>query len=290
MNFVILDLEWNGSFSKKSKKYFNEIIEFGAVKLDSRLNIVETFSMLITPQVGKKLNKRILQLTQITNEELVSANNTFTHVVSKFSKFLEDSVLLTWGTTDIHTLMENFEYYEKSNKIPFMKRYCDLQVYCEKSLDMYDKAKQMGLSTCAEHLGIDSAELTLHRALTDAELSALCFKRLYDAEEFQKYIELCDEEFYRKVTFRTAYLTDITNPLIDRSQMYFDCPDCGKRATKKSGWSIKNRQFRANFHCKECSKDFSGRITYRLKYEGVTITKKAVPIVKEEQQEENAEN
>ena len=32
MNFVILDLEWNGSYSKRDKKFYNEIIEFGAVK------------------------------------------------------------------------------------------------------------------------------------------------------------------------------------------------------------------------------------------------------------------
>ena len=59
MNFVILDLEWNGSYSKRDKKFYNEIIEFGAVKTDSNLNIIDTFSMLVTPTIGKKLNSRI---------------------------------------------------------------------------------------------------------------------------------------------------------------------------------------------------------------------------------------
>ena len=70
MNFVILDLEWNGSYSKRDKKFYNEIIEFGAVKTDSNLNIIDTFSMLVTPTIGKKLNSRIKALTNITNEEL----------------------------------------------------------------------------------------------------------------------------------------------------------------------------------------------------------------------------
>ena len=34
MNFVILDLEWNGTYSRRLKGFMNEIIEFGAVKVD----------------------------------------------------------------------------------------------------------------------------------------------------------------------------------------------------------------------------------------------------------------
>ena len=33
MNFVILDLEWNSSYSKKYKGFMSEIIEFGAVRI-----------------------------------------------------------------------------------------------------------------------------------------------------------------------------------------------------------------------------------------------------------------
>ena len=31
MDIVILDLEWNGTYSRRLKGYINEIIEFGAV-------------------------------------------------------------------------------------------------------------------------------------------------------------------------------------------------------------------------------------------------------------------
>ena len=40
MNIVILDLEWNGAYSRRLHGFINEIIEFGAVKLDEKLNIV----------------------------------------------------------------------------------------------------------------------------------------------------------------------------------------------------------------------------------------------------------
>ena len=63
MNFVILDLEWNGAYSKRLKGYINEIIEFGAVKVDPQLNILDTFEVLIQPQVGKKISGKIKNLT-----------------------------------------------------------------------------------------------------------------------------------------------------------------------------------------------------------------------------------
>ena len=277
MNFVILDLEWNGSYSKKDKRYYNEIIEFGAVKTDENLNIIDTFSMLVKPQIGKKINSRVKELTHITNEELETASNTYQQVEEKFAEFLGDSVLLTWGISDIHALMDNSLYYYENSHPNFLKRYCDLQTYCEFALDMHDKGRQMGLSTCAEILNIDSRELSLHRALTDAELSLLCFRKLYNKEKIGDYIESCDNEFYRKITFKTAYITDIGNPLIDKKTMFFTCPECNKKARRKSKWIVKNRSFRAKFHCSNCKKDFVGRIIYKLRYEGISVNKNIIP-------------
>ena len=54
MNFVILDLEWNGTYSRRLKGFMNEIIEFGAVKVDECLHVLDTFDALVRPQVGKK--------------------------------------------------------------------------------------------------------------------------------------------------------------------------------------------------------------------------------------------
>lgn len=70
MSYVILDLEWNGSYSKVLHKFVNEIIEIGAVKLDDELNVCDTFTMLVAPKIGKKLCSKVKQLTKITNEEL----------------------------------------------------------------------------------------------------------------------------------------------------------------------------------------------------------------------------
>ena len=52
MDIVILDLEWNGTYSRRLKGYINEIIEFGAVKCGPDLSEKGTFSCFVKPQVG----------------------------------------------------------------------------------------------------------------------------------------------------------------------------------------------------------------------------------------------
>lgn len=282
MKFVILDLEWNGAYSKKTKKFINEIIEFGAVKVDEQFNIIDTFSMLVTPQIGKKLNSRVAKLTNITQEQLFDSHNTFTHVLSRFKKFLGDSIMLTWGTCDILTLIENCKYYLGEQKISFMTTYCNLQAYCEYELNHHDKSRQLGLSTCAQMLDINTENMQLHRAYEDSQLSLLCFEKLYDSETFKEFIEVANDEFYRKITFKNTVLYDLKNPLVDKKEFYIHCDKCGKKARRKSRWKQKNRSFRAQFRCSKCKRDFEGRLTFRLRYEGVKVDRRIVdmPVVK----------
>ena len=62
MSYVILDLEWNSAYSYKLKHFVNEIIEFGAVRLDDELNIESTYSSLVKPKIGRKLNGKVKQI------------------------------------------------------------------------------------------------------------------------------------------------------------------------------------------------------------------------------------
>ena len=66
MSYVILDLEWNGSYSKVLHKFVNEIIEIGAVKLDDELNVCDTFTMLVAPKIGKKLCLSLIHISEPT--------------------------------------------------------------------------------------------------------------------------------------------------------------------------------------------------------------------------------
>ena len=47
MQFIIMDLEWNNAYCKKLKGYINEIIEFGACKVDKDFNVIDEFSVIV---------------------------------------------------------------------------------------------------------------------------------------------------------------------------------------------------------------------------------------------------
>ncbi len=287
MNYVILDLEFNGSYSRRHKRFVNEIIEFGAVKVNSKLEVIDSFSMLIKPQLCKKLSNHITELTHITNEEIFSSNNSFGTVVNRFNKFVGNSVLITWGTTDILTLIDNFKYLLDSDKIKFLKYYCDLQDYCQRKVGFEVANAQLSLQSCADMLGIKNNQDEVHRAYTDALLSLECLKKLYNKADFKMSISKANSEFYKKVTFKTKTLTDLYNPLVDRRELYFNCDNCGHLATATSHFKLRNKCFFADYICPNCHKEFKGRITLKLKYEGVIVKKKIIE--KPPEDEENSD-
>ena len=286
MNYIILDLEFNAAFSKHRHRFVNEIIEFGAVKCDEQLNIIDTFSELVNPQISKKLNTHVSALTHITIDELKQSNSTFSHVMSKFRKFLGDGILMTWSNSDILVLLENYRYFYGNDKLMFLKYYVNLQKYCEKALGYSDRSRQMGLSACAEALGLEFEDNTLHRAYNDAELTAECFKALYDEELLKKFIYECNDDFYRRVSFKNYNICDLRDPSVDRREMFFNCDKCGKRALRRSKWRLKNKSFRAEFRCLRCRRDFEGRITFRKYYDSVAIIKKIVDLSDKEKRHE----
>ncbi len=274
MSYVILDLEWNTAFCKAHNKHVNEIIEFGAIKLDNKLNVVETFSYLVKPTVAKEIHPYVRELIDIDFNELKNAELTFPYVLDKFEEFLGDSTLLTWSNTDLHALLDNCELHFLDDNLPFLKSFCDLQKYCEYSLGVSSSNRMLGLSSCAQILGFVEGENQTHRALDDVKLSLKCLKALYNRRHFEEFVEECDEEFYKKLRFKSKYITNINSPHIDREQIFFDCPECNVRCVRKSKWSKQNNSMQAYFVCPECKQSFKGRVQAKVKYEGVVVTKR----------------
>lgn len=277
MSYVILDLEWNGSYSKILKKFVNEIIEFGAVKVDEELNIIDTFSALIVPKIGKKLCSKVKELTKITNEELMQDGIGFINALSMFAEFLGDDVLMTWSDSDLHALTENYSYYTGDVRLPFLKKYCNIQKYCENCLDLHDKSAQLGLSACADAVGITFSQDEQHRAFADAYLSLECLVRFKGSFSLEPFIVDADNaEFYNRLLFKNHFITNINSREIDRSQMNFDCDICGKQMSQTSKWRLRNKNFTADFYCPLCKKKFTGRISFKKTYERVIVKKRLI--------------
>lgn len=278
MDIVILDLEWNAAYSRRLGGYINEIIEFGAVKCGPDLLKKDTFACFVRPQVGKRISALVSDLTSITDENLTDGL-AFMGAVSKFRKWAGDCLIVTWGPSDILALVENCRYFSGAEKVPFLSRYCDLQRYAQERMET-GTAEQLGLSKAAELLGLNVSDMEHHRALDDSLMALEIFQRLYDRETLRPFIDVCDDEFYRRVTFKTAYICDLHSPLVQKSHLRFPCPKCGGESRRTSRWLLKNKGFRAEFRCKACGYSFAGRLVIKQKYEGLAVNKKTYPLPK----------
>ena len=276
MDIVILDLEWNGTYSRRLKGYINEIIEFGAVKCGPDLSEKATFSCFVKPQVAKHISSTISTLTSITDETL-TGGATFMQAVSRFRRWAGDCVVMTWGTSDILTLIENCRYFSGDEHVPFLSRYCDLQVFAQDRMGL-GRREQVGLSKAAELLGLDVSGMEHHRALDDSRMTLEILRKIYDPGAIAPYIDLCDREFYRRITFKTTYICDLRSPLVENSHLRFPCPRCGAESRRLTRWNMKNKGFRADFRCASCGHLFAGRLTIKQKYEGLTVNKKTYPL------------
>lgn len=273
MQYVILDLEWNGSYSARVGGYINEIIEFGAVKLNEDMEIIEQFSVLVRPDLTKKLSTKVKDLTSLTNAE-VKKGYPFTYALSKFQKFSKNCIIMTWSTSDIVTLQSNCLYHMKNNRLNFLKKYVDLQMYCQEMTGTANNG-QIGLVTMAEMLGLNVDDIPHHRAVGDCIVSAQCLQKLYSKGAMKPHIQKADcNEFYEKLEFHNTYASSFENPFVDKSLMTMNCNLCGARADIQKNWEIKNRGFYSSFLCPECHNEFDVKMMFRIKYDGVTPIKK----------------
>ena len=276
MDIVILDLEWNAAYSRRLEGYINEIIEFGAVKCGPDLQEKGTFSCFVRPQVSKHISSTISTLTSITDENLEDGL-PFMQAVSRFRRWAGDCLIMTWGPSDILTLIENCRYFSGSGKVSFLSRYVDLQRFAQTRMGVGTR-EQMGLSRAAELLELDVSGMDHHRARDDSLMTLEILKKVYNKKALEPFIDICGEEFYKRMTFKTTYICDLRSPLVQVSHLRFACPRCGGESRRDTRWSLKNKSFRAEFTCKKCGHRFAGRLIIKQKYEGLSVNKKTFPL------------
>lgn len=284
MQYIILDLEWNTAYANKVGHFVNEIIEFGAVKLNDKFEIIEDFSSFVKPQIEKKLRTRVKNLTNITNEDVANAE-TFEVVCEDFTNWvgdIENTILLSWGDMDIRVLIDNCKYFFNDNPhIPFVKYYVDLQAYFMSEMDL-PKGQQISLSNAANLIEAPLDEFSLHRALDDSEVSATCFIKVYKKENFEKVIVTCDEEFYTRILFKPYVVSDINDKLIDKTQFCCKCIECGEMADQISDWKFSNSSFHAMFVCRDCNMKYRVNVQFKKNYSQLNIKKNVITIKKGE--------
>ena len=274
MFYVIFDLEWNNAYDYKLKKGVNEIIEIGAIKLDEKLNIIDTFKQLIKPKLSKKLSSRFKNLTHISMEEIDNSGVAFEEAIADFSRWSggENSVFLSWSNSDLYVLIDNFKKFMGVSSVDFIKKYADLQKYCQSFIEN-DNANQISLAHCAELFEINVDTENLHRALEDCYLSSECFKKVFNSK-FSEYVVDCDKAFFERLVFKPYFLTKNISEDYNVNNEVLNCPYCKSNMRVLKKYESINKSFRTVCECTKCGKKFWAFVRAKKTYDGIVVTKK----------------
>lgn len=281
MIYTILDLEWDSAYSVKHKRFINQILQIGAVKLDDGFNVIDTFEVTVKSAISARVTGRFAELTGITTEKM-RAGIPFDAAVDSYNSWAaDDCITMTWSDSDLYAIKANEEYLLGGERKFKMGKYLDLQKFIqgEMRLSGFDEKNQISLSGAAERLGISTEGYDLHTACDDSLVCAALLKKCYNAERFSALVrDTADPEFYRRLSFKPYTITDLKSPFVEKSFLEFRCRDCGADCKRLSGWKYRNRWFSAKFECSACKKHFIGRIFMTKTYDSVKVRRRVCEI------------
>ena len=287
MNYIILDLEWDSTFYKPEKRFINQILQIGAVRLNDSFDIVDTFEVTVKSDISKKVTGRFAKLTGITTEKML-AGVPFSEAVLRYNEWVGDNaVTMTWSNSDLYTILENEEKLLKNIRFR-IEKYLDLQKFVQNELRLlgYEDKNQISLEAAAEKLGVKTEGIDFHTAKDDSLVCGYLLKKCYNKERFTSLIkDVTNPEFYKRLRFKSYTISKIDDKSIDKAKLLFNCPKCGKGAKRITKWKYSNRWFWANFTC-DCGERFCGRVSFKKTYDDV-ITRRNIGDFKVKKPKEN---
>ena len=172
MNYIVFDLEWNqnpdGRRHPDSRLPF-EIIEIGAVKLNEKREIVDTFQCLIKPKVYHWIHDSIHEVIHVDYHEL-EKGIPFPRAIRRFLEWCgEEYRFFTWGDQDVMELQRNMKYYNLLKLMPGPVHYYDVQKLF--SIKFEDGISRRSLEYATDYLQLPKNR-DFHRALADEILAA----------------------------------------------------------------------------------------------------------------------
>ncbi|MBE6777498.1 MAG: exonuclease domain-containing protein [Ruminococcaceae bacterium] len=288
MNYVILDLEWDSTFFVKQKRFINQILQIGAVKLDQNFQIIDTFEITVKSAISKRVTGRFARLTGITSD-VMRTGVPFAQAVEKYNAWVgDDTVTMTWSNSDLYTILENEENLLDGVKFK-IEKYMDLQKFIQNEMKLkgYEDKNQVSLALAAEFLDVKTDDIDFHTAKDDSLVAAYLLKKCYNAERFVPLIkDTANPEFFKKLRFKSYAISNLKDENVDKEYLEFSCPKCKQKAKKVTKWKYSNRWFSANFIC-DCGEKFNGRVTFKKTYDDLIVRQKICEF--KEKKKENKE-
>ena len=288
MNYIILDLEWDSTFFVKQKRFINQILQIGAVKLNENFDIIDTFEVTVKSAISKKVTGRFARLTGITSE-IMRNGVPFENAVESYNSWVgDDAVTMTWSNSDLYTILENEENLLEGVRFK-IEKYLDLQKFIQKEMHLkgYEDKNQVSLALAAEFLKVSTEDIDFHTAKDDSLVAAYLLKKCYNSERFVPLIkDTTNPEFFKRLRFKSYCISNLKDESIDKKYLVFKCPKCNEKAKRVTKWKYSNRWFMANFIC-NCGEKFNGRVTFKKTYDDL-IVKQKICEYKEKKKTENS--
>ncbi len=280
-NIVVLDLEWDSAYFVAHHRFVNQIVQIGAIRLDERLNITDSFCETVRSSLTKKLTGRFTTLTGITSREML-AGIPLSEAFRRYNRWVgENPITYTYSTSDLYTILENESLLLDSTLSLKIGKYVDLQSYVQSRMREagFEISSQISLEKAAEMLDIQHDRLNLHMAKDDCILSAALLRRFYSEESVRPFIkDTANPEFYRRLTFKSYHLSNLKDDRIKPKDLQFCCDKCGLPAKCITKWKYRNGWFSANFRCPECKRMFIGRVSFKQTYDDLLVKRRIVDV------------
>ena len=185
-SYVVVDLEMcrvPKHITRTKPRFSSELIQIGAVVLDSRYSVKDTFMTYVSPEYGW-IDPFIRQLTGITNRMTRSAPSA-RRALEAFANWLpDDARLVAWSESDRAQIER--EIAVKELDIPRLDSFMDHDCWidCQQAFSKrIDSEKIFRLSEALILANIDY-EAGAHDALVDAQNTARLFAKLQSPLEF----------------------------------------------------------------------------------------------------------
>ena len=259
MNYIVMDLEWNQS-SDGSEEVCKvlpfEIIEIGAIKLNSERKMVGEFSELIKPQVYHEMHHITGKLIHLEMDEL-EKGQPFVDIEEKFRQWCgEDYRFCTWGSLDLVELQRNIRYYGLEPLGDGPIAYLDVQKLF--SIAYEDRKSRRTLEYAIDFLHIEK-DIPFHRAFSDAYYTAKVLARMEESVLANVSFDVFhlprtkEEEVHIVFDTYEKYISrsfaDKTEAMQDKTVIATKCYLCHRNLRKKIRWFSPNGKHYYSVSC-----------------------------------------
>lgn len=299
MNYIVMDLEWNQSNTGTEEEIALlpfEIIEIGAVKLDSSGITLGEFSELIKPVVYPEMHQITSRLIHLQTREL-EKGTSFLMAGKAFLQWCgeEEYLFCTWGGADLTELQRNMKFYHMAPLAKGPIAFLDVQKLF--SLAFEDGKTRKALKYAIDFLDLEK-DIPFHRAFGDARYTARILRRiLKEKPEVLKNLSYdvfwppADKASEIKVQF-ASYVKYISREFDSKEKAFGDrevvsskCYLCRRNLRKKIRWFTSNGR---NYYCLAyCEKHgyLKGKIRIRKSESGKLYIVKTTKLISAEEAE-----